>query len=216
MGRLVYEKGIQHLIDAMPKILSNYNDAKLIVAGKGAMLDELKAKVDYLGLSQKVYFTGYLNSKQVPKMYKCADVSVFPSTYEPFGIVALEAMLAGVPTVVSDTGGLNEIVDHGVNGMKSYTGNANSLADSILTLLFDQQLCSEITKNAKQKVKNEYNWTKLAQDTHFVYQKAICETMANRQARQIAQEKLRKDKKIKNVENELSKLIPFKKKSLYA
>ena len=73
-----------------------------------------------------------------------------------------------------------------------------------------------IHKNAKQKVKNEYNWTKLAQDTHFVYQKAICETMANRQARQIAQEKLRKDKKIKNVENELSKLIPFKKKSLYA
>lgn len=216
MGRLVYEKGIQHLIDAMPKILSNYNDAKLIVAGKGAMLDELKAKVDYMGLSQKVYFTGYLNSKQVPKMYKCADISVFPSTYEPFGIVALEAMLAGVPTVVSDTGGLNEIIDHGINGMKSYTGNANSLADSILTLLFDQQLCSEVTKNAKQKVKNEYNWTKLAQDTHFVYQKAICETMANRQARQIAQEKLRKDKKIKNVENELSKLIPFKKKSLYA
>ena len=216
MGRLVYEKGIQHLIDAMPKILSNYNDAKLIVAGKGAMLDELKAKVDYMGLSQKVYFTGYLNSKQVPKMYKCADISVFPSTYEPFGIVALEAMLAGVPTVVSDTGGLNEIIDHGVNGMKSYTGNANSLADSILTLLFDQQLCSEVTKNAKQKVKNEYNWTKLAQDTHFVYQKAICETMANRQVRQIAQEKLRKDKKIKSVENELSKLIPFKKKSLYA
>ena len=100
--------------------------------------------------------------------------------------------------------------------MKSYTGNANSLADSILTLLFDQQLCSEITKNAKQKVKNEYNWTKLAQDTHFVYQKAICETMANRQARQIAQEKLRKDKKIRSVESELSKLIPFKKKSLYA
>lgn len=216
MGRLVYEKGIQHLIDAMPKILSNYNDAKLIVAGKGGMLDELKAKVDFLGLSQKVYFTGYLNSKQVPKMYKCADISVFPSTYEPFGIVALEAMLAGVPTVVSDTGGLNEIIDHGVNGMKSYTGNANSLADSILTLLFDQQLCSEITKNAKQKVKNEYNWTKLAQDTHFVYQKAICETMANRQARQIAQEKLRKDKKIRSVESELSKLIPFKKKSLYA
>ena len=216
MGRLVYEKGIQHLIDAMPKILSNYNDVKLIVAGKGGMLDELKAKVDFLGLSQKVYFTGYLNSKQVPKMYKCADISVFPSTYEPFGIVALEAMLAGVPTVVSDTGGLNEIIDHGVNGMKSYTGNANSLADSILTLLFDQQLCSEITKNAKQKVKNEYNWTKLAQDTHFVYQKAICETMANRQARQIAQEKLRKDKKIRSVESELSKLIPFKKKSLYA
>ena len=52
---------------------------------------------------------------------------------------------------------LNEIVDHGVNGMKSYTGNANSLADSILTLLYDKQLCSEVTKNAKQKVKNKTN-----------------------------------------------------------
>lgn len=216
MGRLVYEKGIQHLIDAMPKILANYNDAKLIVAGKGGMLDDLKAKVNMLGLSQKVYFTGYLNAKQVVKMYKCADISVFPSTYEPFGIVALEAMLAGVPTVVSDTGGLNEIVSHGVNGMKSYTGNPNSLADSILTLLYDYQLCSEITKNAKQTVKVEYNWAKLAQDTHFVYQKAICETMANRQAEQLAQEKLRKNKKIKSVESEITKLIPFKKKNAYA
>ena len=216
MGRLVYEKGVQHLIDAMPKILKHYHDAKLIIAGKGGMLDELKAKVEMLGLSKKVYFTGYLNSKQVVKMYKCADVSVFPSTYEPFGIVALEAMLAGVPTVVSDTGGLNEIINHGIDGMKSYTGNANSLADSILTLLYDHQLCSEITKNAKQKVKLEYNWTKLAQDTHFVYQKAICETMANRQAEQIAQEKLRKTKKIKNAETEITKLIPFKKKNAYA
>ena len=94
MGRLVYEKGVQHLISAMPKILANYHDAKLVIAGQGGMIDELKAQVDSMGLSQKVYFTGYLNAKQVAKMYKCADISVFPSTYEPFGIVALEAMLA--------------------------------------------------------------------------------------------------------------------------
>jgi len=89
MGRLVNEKGVQHLISAMPKILNHYNDAKLIVAGKGGMLDELRSQVNSLGLGQKVYFTGYLNSKQVLKMYKCADISVFPSTYEPFVIVAL-------------------------------------------------------------------------------------------------------------------------------
>ena len=87
---------------------------------------------------------------------------------------------------------------------------------SILTLLYDQHLCSEVTKKAKQKVKEEYNWTKLAQDTHFVYQKAICETMANRQAEQLAQEKARKSKKNKSVETEITKLIPFKKKNAYA
>jgi glycosyltransferase involved in cell wall biosynthesis len=141
-------------------------------------------------------------------MYKCADVAVFPSTYEPFGIVALEAMLSGTPVVTSDIGGLNEIVDHGVNGMKSYAGNANSLADSILALLFDQKLCDTCVKNAKAKVKNEYNWPKIAQDTYFTYEKAIVETQASRQANQIAQEEA--NKKIKK-SNEITNLLSFKK-----
>ena len=118
----------------------------------------------------------------------------------------------GIPTVVSDVGGLNEIVEHGVDGMKSYAGNPNSLADSILALLFNPQLCDNIAKKAKIKVKNEYNWAKIAQDTHFIYQKAICQTMAERQANQIAQEKARKEKKIMHPEKEISKLISFNKK----
>ncbi len=215
MGRLVYEKGIQHLISAMPKILNNYHDAKLIVAGKGGMLGELQNEVNSLGLGNKVYFTGQLSPKQVQKMYKCADIAVFPSTYEPFGIVAIEAMLSGVPTVVTDIGGLNEIVDHGVTGMKSYAGNANSLADSILALLFDHKLCDTIVKNAKQEVKTKYNWTKIAQDTHFTYQKAICETMAERQARQIAQEEANKTANQKRP-NEITNLLSFKKRQAFA
>ena len=197
VGRLVYEKGIQNLISAMPKILQGYHDTKLVIAGKGGMFDELKAQSDSMGLGNKVYFTGYLNSKQVQKMYKCADVAVFPSTYEPFGIVALEAMLAGIPTVVSDVGGLNEIVEHGVDGMKSYAGNPNSIADSVLTLLYDHQLCDNISKNAKNKVKEQFNWNKIAQDTHFIYEKAICQTMAEKQAREIEQEKAKKTTKAK-------------------
>ena len=216
MGRLVYEKGIQHLISAMPKILNGYNDAKLIIAGKGGMTDELKAQAEALGISNKVYFTGYLNAKQVQKMYKCADVAVFPSTYEPFGIVALEAMLAGVPTVVSDVGGLDEIVEHGVTGMKSYAGNSNSIADSILALLYDHQLAAKVSKNAKAKVKELYNWNKIAQDTHFIYQKAICQTMAERQANQITQENAEKAKKAKNTDSEITNLLAFKKKHAYA
>lgn len=218
MGRLVYEKGIQHLISAMPKILSKYNDAKLIIAGKGGMMDELRNQVNAMGLGNKVYFTGYLNAKQVSKMYKCADVSVFPSTYEPFGIVALEAMLAGVPTVVSDVGGLAEIVEHGVDGMKSYAGNPNSLADVISELLLNPELCDKITRQAKVKVKNQYNWGKIAQDTYFTYEKAICQTMAERQAKQLIQEKqerLNKSKKAKEG-TDITNLVSFKKRQAYA
>ena len=211
VGRLVYEKGVQHLIAAMPKILSNYHDAKLIIAGRGGMMDELRAEASNLGLNDKIYFTGYLNSKQVQKMYKCADVAVFPSTYEPFGIVALEAMLAGVPTVVSDVGGLDEIVTHGVDGMKSYAGNANSIADSVTALLYDHQLATNVSKKAKQKVKDQFNWEKIAQDTHFTYEKAICQTMAERQAKQMLQEKAKKTEKAENSQKEI-KLSRFRRK----
>ena len=216
MGRLVYEKGIQHLISAMPKILQGYHDTKLVIAGKGGMLDELRAQVDAMGISQKVCFAGYLNGKEVQKMYKAADISVFPSTYEPFGIVALEAMLSENPVVVSDIGGLNEIVQHRENGMKTYCGNPNSIADSILELLYDHKLCADITKKAKNKVRNEYNWSKIAQDTHFTYQKAICQSMAEKQKREIEQERARKTKKAKNTENEITNLLSFRKGQAYA
>ena len=216
VGRLVYEKGVQNLISAMPKILNGYNDSKLVIVGKGGMYDELKNQANAMGIANKVYFTGYLNSKQVQKMYKCADVAVFPSTYEPFGIVALEAMLAGVPAVVSDVGGLDEIINHGIDGMKSYAGNSNSIADSVLTLLYDHKLCANISKNAKSKVKEQFNWNKIAQDTHFIYEKAICQTMAEKQARQIEQEKAKKTSKAKNTDKEITKLLNFKKRHAYA
>ena len=216
VGRLVYEKGIQNLISAMPKVLNNYHDSKLIIAGKGGMIDELRDEVRRLNIENKVYFTGYLNLTQVTKMYKCADVAVFPSTYEPFGVVALEGMLSGTPVVVSDVGGLNEIVEHRVNGMKSYAGNPNSIADSILELLFNPELCANVAKAAKAKVKSQYNWNKIAQDTHFIYQKAICQTVAEKQRREIEQEKAKKAKKAKNTEGEITNLLSFKKRHAYA
>src|SRR5699024_8675992 len=107
------------------------------------------------GIGNKVYFAGYMQGKDVQRMYKAADIAVFPSTYEPFGIVTLEAMLSENPVVVSDIGGLNEIVQHRENGMKTYCGNPNSIADSVLELLFDHQLCANIVKKAKNKVRNE-------------------------------------------------------------
>ena len=180
------------------------------------MIDDLKAETSSLGLDNKVYFTGYMDSKKVQKMYKCADVAVFPSTYEPFGIVALEAMLAGVPTVVSDVGGLDEIVTHGVDGMKSYAGNSNSIADSVTALLYDHQLATNISKKARQKVKEQFNWEKIAQDTHFTYEKAICQTMAERQAKQLLQERARKAEKAENTQKEITNLLSFKKKHAYA
>ena len=173
VGRLVNEKGAHVLMDAIPKILNYYNDAKFIFAGKGPQSDHLKWLAKIMGVEHKVYFTGYVSDDELLKLYKCTDIAVFPSLYEPFGIVALEAMLAKVPIVVSETGGLGCIVEHGVDGMKSYTGHSGSLADSILELLHCPDKAEEIKKNAYKKVVEKYNWDKISAETLSVYQDVL-------------------------------------------
>ncbi|MCX7841586.1 MAG: glycosyltransferase family 4 protein [Clostridia bacterium] len=176
VGRLVNEKGVHVLVDAIPKIIQYYNDVKFIIAGKGPQLDYLKSKAWTMGIAHKVYFTGYINDEDLLKLYKCADVAVFPSLYEPFGIVALEGMVANIPVVVSDTGGLGEIVNHGIDGMKSYTGNANSLADSILEILHNPQKAEEMKRRAMEKVCSCYNWDTIAEQTLAVYNEVLLES----------------------------------------
>lgn len=216
VGRLVYEKGIQNLIAAMPKVLDRYHDSKLIICGRGGMIDELREQVKYLGIENKVYFAGYCDSKKMQKMYKCADVAVFPSTYEPFGIVAIESMLSGTPTIVSDVGGLNEIIEHGVTGMKSYSGNANSIADSVLSLLFDPKLCANISQNAIKKVKENYNWSKITDSTYYVYQLAIGKTVQEKEEAMELQLSANKTGKVKTIQKELGNLLAFRKRNAYA
>ena len=100
--------------------------------------------------------------------------------------------------------------------MKSYAGNSNSIADSILTLLFNQELAKSCVAKAQEKVRTQYNWSKISDDTHFVYEKAIAETVAERQAKQIAQEQA-KVVETTNEKKDLSSLFPFKKsRSAYA
>ena len=215
VGRLVYEKGVQNLIGAMPKILENYHDSKLVICGRGGMMDELKQEAHNLGIDEKVYFVGYCDAAKVQKMYINADIAVFPSTYEPFGIVALEGMLSGTPTVVSDVGGLNEIVEHGVTGMKSYAGNSNSIADSVLALLYDQELCKKVSSNAIEVVKEKYNWNVIAQATFKTYEKAISKSKSKELEAKLTQEKAGKTSRLRNTQSEISRLVSSRKRNAY-
>jgi glycosyltransferase involved in cell wall biosynthesis len=176
VGRLVQEKGVGILLDAIPKVLHYYNDAKFIIVGKGPQMDFLKGKAESMGISNRVYFTGFVTDEDWYKLYKIADITVFPSTYEPFGIVALEGMVAGAPVVVSDVGGLGDIINHGHDGMKAYPGNANSLADSILALLYDTKLAEKCIKNAVEKVKSTYTWDIISKQTLKVYKQVVKES----------------------------------------
>jgi glycosyltransferase involved in cell wall biosynthesis len=176
VGRIVNEKGVHVLIDAIPKVLQYCANTKFVIAGKGPQLDYLKWKVWNANIHENVHFTGYIKDEELLKLYKCVDLAVFPSLYEPFGIVVLEGMVAKVPVVVSDTGGLNGIVEHGIDGMKSYTGNANSLADCIIEILSDSEKAEKIRNNAYDKVCRVYNWSKITEMTMEVYYETIQES----------------------------------------
>jgi len=157
VGRLVYEKGAQVLIEAVPKILSKVN-AKFVIVGDGYMRDPLLKRVQAMGLLHKVLFTGFVDDWTLKRLYNCADVCVVPSLYEPFGITALEAMASKAPLVASDTGGLSEIVEHDRTGVKVYVNNPDSLAWGVTRILLNPDYAEMLKENAYQKVLREYDW----------------------------------------------------------
>jgi glycogen(starch) synthase len=174
VGRLVYEKGAHVLINAIPKILEKTN-AKFVIVGSGYMKEQLSSIVRSTGLEHKVLFTGFVEDETLLKLQKCADVSVVPSLFEPFGIVALEAMAAKSPVVVSDTGGLSEIVEHDSTGVKVYPNNPDSLAWGITKILLDENYKNRIVENAYKKVQEKYDWDKIAQQTKRIYEAVLGE-----------------------------------------
>jgi glycosyltransferase involved in cell wall biosynthesis len=174
VGRLVYEKGIHVLINAVPKVLEKVN-AKFVIVGNGYMQQSLLEHIRNIGLAHKVMFTGFVDDKTLRNLQKCADVSVVPSLFEPFGIVALEAMAAKSPVVVSDTGGLSEIVEHEVTGIKVYPNNPDSLAWGITRVLLDENLANKLRENAYRKVVEMYNWERISQQIKRVYEIVLSE-----------------------------------------
>ena len=174
VGRLVYEKGAHVLINAIPKVLAKV-DAKFVVVGSGYMKEQLSNIVRSMGLERKVLFAGFVDDETLLKLQKCADVSVVPSLFEPFGIVALEAMAAKSPVVVADTGGLSEIVEHDVTGVKVYSNNPDSLAWGITKVLLDENYKRHIVENAYRRVQEKYDWDKIAQQTKRIYEGVLGE-----------------------------------------
>jgi glycogen(starch) synthase len=189
VGRIVREKGIQVLIQAVPIILSNYPQTKFVIAGKGPFLDNLKEQANYLGIADRIYFTGFVDDETRNKLYQVADVAVFPSLYEPFGIVALEAMVTRTPVVVSNVGGLAEFVRDGKNGLTVEPNNPEQLARKILYLFNNREKAREISGNGYRMVKDKYSWDEIARKTEEVYEEVIFDYLQSDWNKKIAERK---------------------------
>ncbi len=175
VGRIVREKGLGVLLDAFSRVLAIEPKAKLVIAGKGPYFEELRHRAYQLGIYNRIFFTGYIDDFTRNALYKTADVAVFPSLYEPFGIVALEGMAAGAPVVASDAGGLGEIINHGVNGLKAYTDNASSLADNIIWALHNPEHTRQMKLKGMEDIEKLYNWNRIAAHTITTFEEILKE-----------------------------------------
>ncbi|MBE9191381.1 glycosyltransferase family 4 protein [Gloeocapsopsis crepidinum LEGE 06123] len=173
VGRMTYEKGVSVLLNAAPKVLWEMEGRVKFVMVGGGHVDHLKRQAWDLGIWDKCYFTGFMSDEPLNKFQTIADCAVFPSLYEPFGIVALESFAARVPVVVSDTGGLPEVVQHTKTGIVTWTNNPDSLAWGILEILKNPGYKQWLIDNAYEDLERRFNWYKLAQQTENVYNQVI-------------------------------------------
>jgi len=169
VGRLVPQKGIEFLIHAVPIVARRRPEAKFIIVGDGWYRDHLEWIANTTGHRWRITFTGFIPDWDLVALTKSADALVVPSVYEPFGIVALEGMIAGVPVVASQVGGLTEFIEHDHTGVLTYSRNPESIAWGIDHVLSNPGHAEWLVKNAREVVQKTYSWEAIAKKTGKVY-----------------------------------------------
>jgi len=157
VGRIDHEKGVHTLLKAIPLVLSEVTEAEFALVGRGWERENLIAAIQEANLSDKIHFPGFLEGENLVRQFHRSSLVVYPSLYEPFGLVALEAMASSKPLIVSDTGGLREIVEHGKTGLRVTPEDPVQLARAIVSVLKEPDLAERLAEQAA-KVVQKYDW----------------------------------------------------------
>jgi glycogen(starch) synthase len=169
VGRLVYEKGFQLALEALPGVIERLGKVKFLVAGSGTHEGELREQAKELGLEEHGHFLGWIGDDVLHSLYRISDLCVIPSIYEPFGLVALEAMASGCPCIVADTGGLREIVPEDERvGLRFNGGDPEHLAIMVERMLTDAPLRERLVAEASEHVLR-FDWADIARQTAGLY-----------------------------------------------
>ncbi|MEM2117769.1 MAG: glycosyltransferase family 4 protein [Candidatus Bathyarchaeia archaeon] len=176
LGRLTWVKGVGNLVQAMPTVLEEHPKTKLVILGKGEQQNDIIETAKRLGISDKVACKfEFVPEKERILHYAASDVCIFPSTYEPFGIVSLEAMSMAKPLIVGAQGvvGFREqVVSSGPdqNGVHVNGGNAADIAWGIKQVLCDTERAKWWGENGRKRVLQYFTWRKAAEQTLHLYQ----------------------------------------------
>jgi glycogen synthase len=170
IGRIEWEKGVFTAVAAMPAVLARYPTARLRIVGTGGQTEAVRRAIDDPELAGSVELLGHVDEPTLRAVYTSSDLVVAPSSYEPFGIVALEAAAMGTPLVVGDTGGLAEFVTDD-RGRRCRPNDPADLAAQILAALADPADTAR-RRDAASAALARYTWAEIAERTSQVYARA--------------------------------------------
>lgn len=161
-GRLDKGKGVHILAHALDRIVKDYPDVRLLLAGNGNFQDVMSSGISCFS---KISYTGFVSKDVLYQLYALADIGVLPSMHEEFGYVAVEMMMHGLPVVVNNTTGLAEIVEDGISGLyvdlkidkKHLESSVDDLADKLMRLIPDRKMQAELGQNGRRRYKERYD-----------------------------------------------------------
>jgi glycosyltransferase involved in cell wall biosynthesis len=173
VGRMITQKGVPYLIDAMPLVLEKHPDTKLLLIGRGNELPSLKKKVSAMRLEKSVLFSGYMSEESLKEAYGTCDIFVLPSVWEVLPIAILEAMSSSKPIVCTDAGGNKELVEDGLNGHVVPMRDPETLAQRINILLSSPEAMARMGRESRRRAEEEFDWKLIAARTKEVYEELL-------------------------------------------
>ena len=171
-GRLSFEKRIDGAIKAMPFVLKEVPDAKLMIVGKGPARKSLETLVQKLGLQSSVVFTGYVSDEEFPKTYAAADVLALNSPVETQSLIVLEAFATGVPVVGANAGAIPDAVIPGENGFLFETDDSEAMAQHLVRILTETSLREKLISGAMDTAR-EHSLERTSEKLLAVYRSVL-------------------------------------------
>ena len=169
VGRLAWNKGLPDLIKAVAIAKNKISNITLLICGRGRLLNEIKKEVNQLGIEDSVRLIGFVDTCELPAYYASSDVVCFPSIFEPFGLVPVEAMSMSRPVIATKVGGIPEAVLDGENGILVPPRSPSKLAEALLNLALNPSLRYEMGRKGRETVKERFSIERMAQETHKHY-----------------------------------------------
>jgi glycosyltransferase involved in cell wall biosynthesis len=173
VGRLAGRKGLDTLIEAFERIVSEVKDAKLVVVGTGPREKMLRKEARVRGFEDRMVMVGSVPMDELAAHFATADITLFPSKWEGFGLITLETMASGTPCVATSVGAADEIIEDGKSGFLVDVGDAKAIAKAVARFARDEETMAHMGERARERVMSTFTWKHTAERYDILFRRLL-------------------------------------------